>query len=205
MPASKAPPAADSGALEIDACRRGDRAAIERVLLAHAPDLERLLGRMVRRADVADLLHEVFVAAIEGFPRFRGEASLRTWLARIAVRVAYDHLRTPLRRAPATLRLVASDGDALAPAPDAALEDRALSERLVRHLERLSPKNRIALVLVLVEGRSIAEAAGLMQASETATKARVYLGRRALLRHIEADRALRELLTGRDILPVETP
>jgi RNA polymerase sigma-70 factor (ECF subfamily) len=180
----------------LEACRRGDRAALERVLVAESQRIERLLVRMVGGgADAEDLLHEVFVAAMEGFPRFRGEASVRTWLARIAVRVAYDHLRRPFRRERATLRLVASEGDAVAPTPDMMLESQRVSERLDHHLASLGPKNRIALILHVVEGRPMAEVAALMAATVAATKTRVFLGRRALLRRVKGDRVLGELLT----------
>jgi RNA polymerase sigma-70 factor (ECF subfamily) len=179
----------------IDACRRGERAALERVLLAESPALERLLGRMVGAADVEDLLQEVFVAAMESFPRFRGQASVSTWLARIAVKTAYDHLRRPFRRERATLRLAASDGETVE-AHEAALDERRLSERLEVHLRALSPKNRIALVLHVVEGKPVSEVAALMDATVAATKTRTFLGRRALLRRVKGDRVLSELFSG---------
>ena len=48
----------------VEGCRRGDRAALEAVLTAHAPYLERLLGRVVGpRAEVEDLLQATFGAA----------------------------------------------------------------------------------------------------------------------------------------------
>lgn len=179
----------------LDACRRGERAALERVLLAESPNVERLLARMVGRpADVEDLLQEVFIAAMEGFARFRGQASVRTWLARIAVKVAYDHLRRPYRRERATLRLVASDGDAVDAGPEDALETQRVRERLDTHLATLSPKNRIAVVLHILEGRPLSEVAALMDASLAATKTRVFLGRRALLKRIKSDRVLCELI-----------
>ena len=60
---------------QIEACRRGDRRALQAVFLAHAPYLERLLGRVVGSAvEVEDLLQSTFLAAIHAFPRFRGEA-----------------------------------------------------------------------------------------------------------------------------------
>jgi RNA polymerase sigma-70 factor (ECF subfamily) len=180
----------------IDACRRGERAALERVLLAESPAIERLLGRMVGASDVEDLLQEVFVAAMESFPRFRGQASVSTWLARIAVKTAYDHLRRPFRRERATLRLAASDGEAVEARSDAALDEQRLSERLEIHLRALSPKNRIALVLHVVEGKSVSEVAALMDATVAATKTRTFLGRRALLRRVKGDRVLSELFSG---------
>jgi RNA polymerase sigma-70 factor, ECF subfamily len=180
----------------IEACRRGERAALERVLLAESPAIERLLGRMVGASDVEDLLQEVFVAAMESFPNFRGQAAVSTWLARIAVKTAYDHLRRPFRRERATLRLAASDGEVVQPRSDAELDERRLSERLEIHLRALSPKNRIALVLHVIEGKPVSEVAALMDATVAATKTRTFLGRRALLRRVKGDRVLCELFSG---------
>jgi RNA polymerase sigma-70 factor (ECF subfamily) len=198
FPAAKELGEPDAATLE--ACRRGERAALERVLVPRAPEVERLLARMVGPSDVEDLLHEVLVAAMQGFPGFRGQASVKTWLARIAVRVAYNHLRRPLRRGRAMLRLVASEGEQVAPGPDEAFDAHRVTERLHHHLGRLSPKNRIALVLFVVDGRPMAEVAALMGATLAATKTRVFMGRRALLRHVSGDRALCELLS-RDAAP----
>jgi RNA polymerase sigma-70 factor (ECF subfamily) len=189
------PAAGEPDAPDLDACRRGDRAALERVLLAEAPSVERLLRRMVGPGrEVEDLMQDVFVAAIQAFPRFRGQSSVRTWLARIAVTTATDHFRRPLRRQQATLRLVASEGDRVESPPDEALEQRQVVARLHHHLSRLSPKTRVALLLHIVDARPMAEVAALMDATVAATKTRVFLGRRSLLGWVKSDRALRELL-----------
>src|SRR5690349_18280885 len=91
----------------IEACRRGERAALERVLRAHATDLTRFLTRMVGPgADVDDLLQTTMIAAVGAFPRFRGEASVRTWITRIAVNVVREHLRRPERTRKVSLELV---------------------------------------------------------------------------------------------------
>jgi RNA polymerase sigma-70 factor (ECF subfamily) len=191
---SRLPAPTDDAAL-IEACRRGERAALERVLLAESAYLSRLLARIVGSpADVEDLLQEVFIAAIEGFARFRGHASVRTWLARIAVKTAMDHFRTPHRRERATLRLVASEGERVEATLDAALDARRTLDRLQHHLSALSDKKRVAVVLHIVEGHSMNEVAALMDASVAATKTRVFLGRRTLLQRVKADRSLCDLL-----------
>ncbi len=170
----------------IEACRRGDRNALDLVFRAHAEVLERLLARLVGpRADVEDLLQETFAAAIQAFPRFRGEASVRTRLHRIAVHIARHHLREPRRRRDVPL-------DEHAEAASTALVADApvppdLARRLYEHLDALDPAKRIALVLHVIEDRSIAEIAALMGASQAATKSRLFWARRALLRRLRRD------------------
>lgn len=192
LPGSGARQAADVAvsAEMIEACRRGDRAALDRVFRMHAEVLERLLARIVGpRTDVEDLLQETFVAAMHAFPQFRGEASVRSWLHRIAINVAHKELRRPRHRREAALE---DDSPALAsPAPDQ-LADTQLATRLYAHLEKLEARKRIAIVLHVIEGYSVAEIAALTGASQTATKSRLFWARRALLASMKRDPHLRE-------------
>jgi len=153
----------------------------------------RLTGR---RSEVEDLLQNTFIAAIRAFPGFRGEASVRSWLTRLAITTFQDYLRQPERRRRAQLVLI-SDQDAL---PDATQVDRQADARrglarLDTHLEAIAPKKRVAFVLHVVEGYSLEEVATLMNASRTATKSRVFWARRELIGRASRDAVLRELLT----------
>lgn len=169
---------------QIAACRRGDRNALEAVFRAHAADLARLLTRIVGpTADVEDLLQETFAAAITSFASFRGEAAIRTWLHRIAIHAAHQYLRRPRHR-----REVALTDEEL-PAPDASPERRELAARLYAHLDALDPAKRVAVVLYLIEGHTVDEIAVLVGASRTATRSRIFWGRRALLRALQRDPA----------------
>jgi RNA polymerase sigma factor (sigma-70 family) len=192
-------PTADRAELDlIEACRRGERRALEIVFRTHTPYLERVLWRVAGRSlDVEDLLQSTLMAAIEAFPRFRGEAQVRTWLARIAVHTAQDRLRSAAHRRRADI----GDLDAR-PAPDAegggehGLDLRKKIERLELHLSALGPKKRIAFVLHVFEGMPLEEVAALMGAGLAATKSRVFWARRELLRRAARDPWLRELTKG---------
>jgi RNA polymerase sigma-70 factor, ECF subfamily len=177
----------------LDACRRGDRAALGRVLGAESPALERTLSRLVgSRADVEDLVQKTFVAAIQAFPRFRGEASVRTWLVSIAVRLAQAELASGARRRRVDLVPVA-DLPAAGDGPERALDDRRKRERIRGHLEKVDPKKRVAFVLHVIEGRPIEEVAALVGASRAATKSRVFFARRQLVKRLRADPLLCEI------------
>jgi RNA polymerase sigma-70 factor, ECF subfamily len=192
-----APPEVD--AKTIHACRRHERDALDQVLRAHLPGLERLLGRILGHpADVADVLQDTLEAAIRGFTGYSGKAPVGSWLATIAVRSAYRHLRRPERRRRAALELVAAEAESAQPSDSIEGEvsgGRAL-ERVYRHLASVSPKNRIAFVLHVVDGHSIEEVAALMGATRAATKSRIFLARRRLVRCAKRDPLLRELLPG---------
>jgi RNA polymerase sigma-70 factor (ECF subfamily) len=182
----------------IEACRRGDRQALQSVFTTHAPYLERVLWRVAGRSlDVEDLLQSTLMAAIEAFPRFRGEAQVRTWLARIAVRTAQDRLRSAAHR----LRADVPDVEAAADRETQSHTDRDLDarrrlERLEIHLAALGPKKRTAFVLHVFEGMPLEEVAALMGAGLAATKSRVFWARRELLKRAARDPLLRELAEG---------
>jgi RNA polymerase sigma factor (sigma-70 family) len=183
---------------DIDGCRRGDRRALDAVFRAEAPALERLITRLLGPVpEVEDLLQSTLLAAINAFPRYRGEASVRTWLASIAVHLVYGHLRRPQRRLRPKLELVhAVQAQAPAPpGPERIAASRQLVERLYRHLEAVGAKKRIAFILHVLEGRPIREVAALVGASQTATKSRIFFARRALMARIRRDPEMRELLS----------
>lgn len=183
-------------ASQVEACRRGDRRALEALFTAHAPVLERILSRLLGpKADVEDALQQTFIAAIRGMPQFRGEARIETWLGRIAVRQAYESLRRPDARRRARLDLVGEPIDGR-PGPERQSESRRQLERLYSHLETLGPKKRLAFVLHVIDGRPMEEVAALMGATTAATKSRVMWARRALLQKARRDPLLRDLVPG---------
>ena len=184
----------------VEACRRGDRAALQKVFSAHAPYLERLLARVAGRSlEVEDLLQSTFMAAIEAFPRFRGEAQVRTWLARIAIRTAHDRLRSASHRRRVHVHDAEQTADREAPPVLAEhdLDGKRRMERLEFHLAALGPKKRIAFVLHVFEGVPMEEVAALTGAGVAATKSRVFWARRELLRRAARDPRLCDLVSGR--------
>ncbi len=180
----------------IDACRRGDRQALERVLRENTPVIERLLARMIGPgADLEDLLQTTLIAVVQAFPRYRGEASVRTWMTRIAVNVVRQHLRRPYERRRVSLELVPNEPADATPEADRTADQHAKLERVFHHLEAIGSKKRVAFVLHVFEGHPIDEVAALMGASKSATKSRVFWARRALLARAQKDPVLRTLVS----------
>lgn len=178
----------------VEACRRGDREALQTVLSTHSQFLERLLYRVAGASEVEDLLQMTFIAAIRAFPNFRGEAQVRTWLARIAIRVTHDRFKRAEHRRRGSL--TEHQWDALAdggPDPERQSRNRDQLERLQHHLEAIGHKKRTAFVLHVFEGHSMEEVAALTDATVAATKSRVFWARRELLARAAKDPQLKEL------------
>lgn len=186
------PPDADDPAALIDACRRRDRRALDAVLRPLLPALEHLLSRLVRDpADVEDMMQASLAAAIAAFPRFRGDASVKTWLFRIATCQVQDHWRSPSRRRRVPLELVPESA-----APDRVDDQSSARRQLSRvyeHLAAISSKKRIAFILHVIDGRPIEEVAAVMGATVFATRSRVLWGRRALLARLRRDPLVADL------------
>jgi RNA polymerase sigma-70 factor (ECF subfamily) len=83
---------------ELDALRNREAWAVEHWLLSQQPALERILIHLGASPDqVPELVQEVFVAAIESLPSFRGDAKITTWLYSIARNIVYARSRRSSR------------------------------------------------------------------------------------------------------------
>jgi RNA polymerase sigma-70 factor (ECF subfamily) len=167
----------------VGGCRAGDRSTLELFFRTHAPYVERVVTRLVGpTSDLQDLVQTTFIEAIQSFGRYRGEASLKTWVTRIAVHVCMHHLRAGVRR-PVPLELVPVSHEPEDPTPraDGTLSMRQLARRLYDLMDGLSPKKRVAFLLYVVEDYSLEEVAALTGASRAATKSRIWFARRELL------------------------
>jgi RNA polymerase sigma-70 factor (ECF subfamily) len=126
----------------------------------HASDVSRWLRQLARRDDVSDLLHDVFVVAQRRSSDFRGDASPRTWLYAIAVRVVSSHRRKQRLR---QLFFLDPKSDAAVPepidekTPFSAVASKRASNAVHRVLDRLSERDRLLIVLFEIEGLSAAE------------------------------------------------
>lgn len=187
-------PASRAEADLVERCRRGERDALEQVFRREGPALVAMLTRLVGdRHDVDDLLQTTFVEAMSAFPRFRGDAAVRTWLSRIAVNVVRQRWRRKAVRQRARLQIVGSELDPAAPIDDVAAARRCL-DRVYEHLAKIAIKKRLAFSLHVLDGRPIDEVAALMNASVAATRSRVFWARKALRKSAARDPILSDWL-----------
>lgn len=177
----------------VAACLKGDVAAQRALFRREYPRINATIYRILGPTrEVDDLVQETFIAAFRGLAKFRGESRLSTWIDRIAVRVAFDHVRTR-SRVPVPLGL--APGEELAGGlPDAQAHAREGLRRLYAELARLSPQARTAFALYAIDGRSIADVAKLVGTSIVTAKLRIWRARRELMKRAAEDPVLKELL-----------
>jgi RNA polymerase sigma-70 factor (ECF subfamily) len=179
----------------LERARGGDRESQGRLLRRHARLVERALRRLVGPTpDLEDLAQEVFLEALRGLPRFRGDARFETWLHRICTHVACHWLRRPRRRYP-TLELVETDLPASSATAPESVDARAAFARAHEVLDRLTPVKRVAFLLHVALGHSTREVAALMGSTHTTAKARIWFARRELDAMARSDEVLAAWVT----------
>jgi RNA polymerase sigma-70 factor (ECF subfamily) len=153
----------------VAAARRGEPGAFRAIVGAHQQAVRSFLRRVLDHPDDADdLAQETFLAAWTGLWRYRGGASLRSWLCAIAWKKRLTHERSRRR----TLR---READALRFREAEASPDRRLD--LTAALRALPEAQRAAVALCLGGGFSHAEAAEALGIPLGTIKSHVERGR----------------------------
>jgi RNA polymerase sigma-70 factor, ECF subfamily len=164
----------------------GDPDAFAEIVRRHRDRLWAVALRTLGdREDAADALQDALLSAHRSAARFRGDSAVTTWLHRIVVNACLDRLRR--RQAHPTVPL--PDGSrpneaggrhsgGAEPAAPAADHDTALVVRAA--LAQLPAEQRAALILVDVQGYSVAETATILRVAEGTVKSRCARGRAKL-------------------------
>ena len=138
----------------------------------------RLLGDAAKAEDAA---HDVFLKAYKKWNDFRGDASARTWLYRIAINHCSNlrqswHSRNLLTNADDSIwENAAAQGDS----PLRVLETKELGERIQKTLDNLSEEYRLLLLLIANEELSYEEIAVLTEQSPDAVRGKLHRARKA--------------------------
>lgn len=179
----------------------GDTRAFAELYQLHRRDVARLVARLMGpRADLEDVIQEVFIQVFRSLPGFRAESRFTTWLHRVTVNVTLMHLRAAKSRpqyAPeAPADTTASEGDS-------PLDGVARNERLralYRILDTLSEKKRVVFILHDIEGVSAVEISKMVGAPVLTVRTRLFYARREVYAAMASDPALdaiaRELNAG---------
>ncbi len=166
----------------------GDHAAFDLLFLRYRHKVHGLVSRYVNAPeDVDDVAQEAFIKAYRALPRFRGESAFYTWLYRIAVNTAKNHLASRSRRPP-SVDIDADDADLgnIAEAlkdeddPEGALRQDELREAVAAAITALPGDLRSALTLREFDGLSYAEIAEIMDCPVGTVRSRIFRAREAV-------------------------
>ncbi len=172
----------------VSRARAGDEGAFEELFNRHRRRVALIASRFFRqREQIEEIVQESFAKAYFALGDFlnQQEQSFAAWLARIAFNASYDELRRQKRKPESSLVEI-SDEEA------AWLEERMsrtgedvessvmAKELAAKLLARLAPEDRYVLVMLDVEGLSVAEIASLTSWSQAKVKVRAHRARRRL-------------------------
>ena len=173
--------------------KKGDKQAFDLLFLRYQHKILNLVSRYLRDPeDVQDVTQEAFIKAFRALPRFRGDSAFYTWLYRIAINTAKNHLVAKSRRPPGSDVDVEDaefmDGtDALKEdeSPESALARDELKAAIDSAIAELPDDLRSAVTLREFDGLSYEQIAQIMECPVGTVRSRIFRAREAIDRAIE--------------------
>jgi RNA polymerase sigma-70 factor (ECF subfamily) len=163
----------------------GDAEGYRQLFRLHVRRLHRLVRRLGGPGcDAEDLVQTIFLEAFRALPGFRGDAAFFTWLGRIAVRIT---LRRARQAHPRALSFDEPMAGATGGSPEGVSDARRALLRFDAILASLSEKRRAAFVLHVLQGHSLEEVAGMLDARVGAVKVRIHDARMEIERQARLD------------------
>ena len=180
---------AENDQLLVDRARLGDRHAFDLLVLKYQSRLLSLVNRLVsNQSDALDVLQDTFVKAYRSLHTFRGESAFYTWLYRIAVNTAKNHLASKLKES----NDVSVDDEATGElsvlqdfsAPDEEAGAEELQRAILHAIEQLPDDLKQALTLRELEGMSYDEIALAMNCPIGTVRSRIFRARDHVVQEI---------------------
>ncbi|VAW91191.1 RNA polymerase sigma factor RpoE [hydrothermal vent metagenome] len=172
----------------VERVQKGDKRAFDLLVIKYQQRIMNVISRFVNDfAEVQDLAQETFIKAYRALPNFRGDSAFYTWLYRIGINTAKNHLVARSRRPPS------GDVDATEAEyyeGESALKDQATPERIALTdeiakvvfdaIEQLPEDLRMAITLRELEGLSYEEIAEAMDCPIGTVRSRIFRAREAI-------------------------
>lgn len=180
----------------VEQVQRGDKKAFNLLVTKYQNKVANLVSRYVKNhSDVPDIVQEAFIKAYRALPNFRGESAFYTWLYRIAVNCAKNHMVASGRKPPGSdVEIedaeIYDSGDALREnaSPEKLLLTKEIKKVVFNTIEQLPDDLRTAINLRELEGLSYEEIATIMECPVGTVRSRIFRAREAV------DKKIRPLL-----------
>jgi len=185
---------ADSDMVYVRRVQEGDVAAFDYLVRRYRERLYSVIYNLTsNREDAADLTQEAFIKAFRSIQRFRGNASFFTWLYRIGVNTTLSQLKKNRMRRFFSLdnvdeELAASDiieSLSMKTGTERSILVKELQEKLNEALQKLSPKQRVVVVLFEIEGLGHQEISEVVGCSVGTVRSRLHYAKQQLQAHLQ--------------------
>jgi len=173
--------------------QNGDKSAFDVLVLKYQHKLLKLIGRYIRDPhEGLDVAQEAFLKAYRALPNFRGDSAFYTWLYRIAINTAKNHLIAESRRPP---MIGVDTADAEQMNGESALKEYATPERLLSReeiqntvaaaIDDLPQDLKMAITLRELEGLSYGDIADATECPIGTVRSRIFRAREAINKKLE--------------------
>ncbi len=172
----------------VERVQRGEKKAFDILVLKYQHKVGNLIARYIRDpAEVLDVTQEAFIKAYRALPKFRGDSAFYTWLYRVAINTAKNHLAAQARRPPgddieADMAEQMDMGSPLKEfgTPENLALEREIAHTIQRALDALPEDLRTAITLRELEGLSYEEIAQAMECPIGTVRSRIFRAREAI-------------------------
>lgn len=172
----------------VERVQQGDKKAFDLLVLKYQNRIMKVLSRyLYDQNEVQDIAQEAFIKAYRALPNFRGDSAFYTWLYRIAINTAKNHLVAQSRRPPGG-DIDASEAEQYE--GESALKEYASPERevlkdeiqrvVVQAINELPDDLKTAITLRELEGMSYEEIADAMDCPIGTVRSRIFRAREAV-------------------------
>lgn len=172
----------------VERVQRGDKKAFDLLVVKYQNRVVNLVTRYVRDpTDAQDIAQEAFLKAYRALPNFRGDSAFYTWLYRIAINTAKNHLASRARR-PQEVQTTGTEDETYdleetlkeIATPENLLLTDEIQRTILAAIEELPDDLRIAITLREVEGLSYDEIAETMTCPIGTVRSRIFRAREAI-------------------------
>ncbi|MFD2190120.1 RNA polymerase sigma factor RpoE [Pistricoccus aurantiacus] len=177
----------------VERAQQGDSRAFDLLVKKYQHKILGLIGRYVHdHSEVQDVAQEAFLKAYRALGKFRAESAFYTWMYRIAINTAKNHLVSRGRRPPGSdLDIV--DAEILdhsgrlsdLETPEAVIARDQLEAAVFEAIEQLPEDLRTAITLRELDGLSYEDIAQIMDCPVGTVRSRIFRAREAVDRHIQ--------------------
>jgi len=173
--------------------QQGDKKAFDLLVLKYQLRLSKLVSRFLRnQSDVPDVVQDAFIKAYRALPNFRGESAFYTWLYRIAINTAKNHLVSQSRKSPVNSVDVqdaedygASDWLKEFASPEREALATELESTIYQAIDALPSDLREAITLREIEGLSYEDIAAVMDCPIGTVRSRIFRARESIDEKLE--------------------
>lgn len=173
----------------VESAQGGDKHAFDALVVKYQRKVARLLSRFLYdHAEIEDVTQEAFIKAYRALPLFRGDSAFYTWLYRIAINAAKNHLVSQGRRAPTSTEFDAEEAEGFEDAtqlqdintPESLLQSKQTGATINAAMDALPEELRHAILLREIEGLSYEEIAEAMSCPIGTVRSRIFRAREAV-------------------------